>query len=127
SILDKRPPIVTITSPDSGSAFSSGAVTLHYRLRTQEDAPVTSVKALVDGRPIEDARGLAVVAAANVDQSVDLSVPARDCTVSLVAENRNGSSEAASIGLVWKGAQAGKDEFVIKPKLYVLSVGVSAY
>jgi WD40 repeat protein len=127
SILDKRPPIVTITSPDSGSAVSSGEVTLHYRLRTPDDAPVTSVKALVDGRPIEGARGLAVVAAADADQSVDLSVPARDCTVSLVAENRNGSSEAASIGLVWKGAQAGQDEFVIKPKLYVLAVGVSAY
>jgi WD40 repeat protein len=127
SILDKRPPIVTITSPDSGSAFSSGAVTLRYRLRTPGDAPVTSIKALVDGRPIEDARGLAVVAAADADQSFDLSVPARDCTVSLVAENRNGSSEAASIGLVWKGAQAGQDEFVIKPKLYVLAVGVSAY
>src|SRR5208282_4219817 len=127
TVLDARPPIVTITSPDAGSVFSSGTITLRYRLKAPDDAPVTAVKALVDGRPIEGARGIAVVANANVDQNIDVSLPGRDCTVSLIAENKNGSSEAESLRLVWKGAQAAQDQFVILPKLYVLAVGVSAY
>ena len=102
-------------------------VTLRYRLKTPDDAPVTSVKALVDGRPLEGARGITVVANANVDQSIDVGLPGRDCTVSLIAENKNGSSVAESLRLVWKGAQAAQDQFVILPKLYVLAVGVSAY
>ncbi|MGA2641948.1 MAG: caspase family protein [Spirochaetia bacterium] len=127
SILNKLPPTLVITSPDQGSVFNAGTLRLRYRVRAPDDAPVTSVKALVDGRPIEGARGLTVVAAADGDQSIDLNLPARDCTVSLIAENKNGASEAASVRLLWKGAAASQDEFVIKPKLYVLSVGVSAY
>ncbi len=127
SVLDARPPTVTITSPDQGSVVSSAMVTLRYRLKTPDDAPVTSVKALVDGRPLEGARGITVVANANVDQSIDVGLPGRDCTVSLIAENKNGSSVAESLRLVWKGAQAAQDQFVILPKLYVLAVGVSAY
>jgi WD40 repeat protein len=127
SIMDKRPPIVLITSPDQGSVFSTGTVTVRYRARSSADAPVTSVRALVDGRPIDGARGLAVVPATDGDSSMQLSLPARDCTVSLIAENKNGPSEAVSIKLLWKGAAPSQDEFVIKPKLYVLSVGVSAY
>ncbi|MGA2641802.1 MAG: caspase family protein, partial [Spirochaetia bacterium] len=126
SILDKRPPIVTITSPDQGSVFSTGTLTLHYSVRAPDDAPVISVRALVDGRPIEGARGLNVVAAPNADQ-IELNLPARDCTVSLIAENKNGSSEAASVRLLWKGAAATEDDSIFKPKLYVLAVGVSAY
>jgi WD40 repeat protein len=127
SILDKRPPIVIIRSPDQGSTFSSGTLTLRYLVRAPNDAPVISVRALVDGRPVEGARGLAVVSTSGADQSISLDLPARDCTVSLIAENKNGTSEAASISLLWKGAAATQDEFVIKPKLYVLAVGVSAY
>jgi WD40 repeat protein len=127
SILDKRPPIVTITSPDQGSAFNAGTLTLRYRVRSPSDAPVTTIRALVDGRPIDGAKGLTVVSASDGDQSLQLVLPSRDCTVSLIAENKNGPSDAASVKLLWKGAAASQDEFVIKPKLYVLSVGVSAY
>jgi WD40 repeat protein len=127
SILDKRPPIVTITSPDQGSAFNAGTLTVRYRVRSPSDAPVTTVRALVDGRPIDGAKGLTVVSASDGDQDLQLNLPSRDCTVSLIAENRNGPSDAASVKLLWKGAAPSQDEFVIKPKLYVLSVGVSAY
>ena len=124
SMLDKRPPIVIITSPNQGSSFNTGTVTLHYLLKTPDRSPVTTVRALIDGRPMEGARGLNVVAAS--DKNVELNLPARDCTVSLIAENENGSSEEASIKLLWKGAAA-QDELVNKPNLYVLAVGVSAY
>ncbi|MGA2548254.1 MAG: caspase family protein [Rectinemataceae bacterium] len=127
SILDQRPPIVTIISPDPGSVFNSDTVTLRYSLRAPDDAPVAWVKALVDGRPLEGERGLTVLASANTDESIDLTLPARDCTVSLIAVNKNGSSEARSLSLVWKGSAAAQGESLIKPQLYVLAVGVSAY
>jgi WD40 repeat protein len=127
SILDKRPPIVLITSPEQGSAFNSDTLTLLYRLRAPDDAPVTSVRALIDGRPMEGSRGISVVAAAEGDTSIQLNLPARDCTASLIAENRNGSSEAASVRLVWKGTAAEQNVSAHRPKLYVLAVGVSEY
>ena len=127
SILDLRPPIVTIIAPDPGTVFSSDGITLRYRLRAPDDAPVAWVKALVDGRPIEGEGSLAILASANTEESIDLTLPGRDCTVSLVAENKNGSSEAKSVSLVWKGAAAAQSELAGKPKLYVLAVGVSAY
>ena len=46
--------------------------------------------------------------------------------MSVIAENRHAASEPATIRLRWKGT-ASKDEFEIKPKLYVLAVGVSTY
>jgi WD40 repeat protein len=127
SILSRRPPIILITSPDQEGTFSASKFTMRYRLRTSADAPVTSIRALVDGRPMEGARGLNVVAASDTDQSLELDLPSRDCTVSLIAENKNGPSEAASVRLLWKGSAAAQEEFVIKPMLYVLSVGVSDY
>ena len=51
----------------------------------------------------------------------------RDCEVSVIAENRNATSEPATVRLRWKGAVAAKEEFQIKPKLYVLAIGISQY
>ena len=44
----------------------------------------------------------------------------------MIAQNRFSTSEPATIRLRWKGGVAG-EQFEIKPKLYVLAVGVSAY
>jgi uncharacterized caspase-like protein len=46
--------------------------------------------------------------------------------VSVIAENRHAAGEPATIRLRWKGTAA-KEGFEIKPKLYVLAVGVSVY
>jgi uncharacterized caspase-like protein len=43
-----------------------------------------------------------------------------------MAENRFSASEPATVRVKWKGP-APKEEFVIKPKLYVLAIGVSKY
>jgi WD40 repeat protein len=123
SILTKLPPTIAIVSPSSGSNFSGGTIRVTYHVSAPADAPVTNVRALVDGRPAESAKGLAVVAKTDADLTIDLALPSRSCTVSLIAENKNGSSEAASIQLV----RAAAEEFVIKPKLYILAVGVSNY
>ena len=43
----------------------------------------------------------------------------------MIAENRYAASEPAVVRIKWKGKTT--DEFVFKPKLYVLAVGVSQY
>ena len=45
----------------------------------------------------------------------------------MIAENGQAASEPATIRLRWKGTVAAKEEFQIKPKLYVLAVGISQY
>jgi hypothetical protein len=121
AVLEKLPPTVSIASPADGAQVSVTSVKVRYSARSRE--PLTRLKVLVDGRP---------VAVKGIDQapkeSGELSVQilSRDCEVSVIAENRHAASEPATIRLRWKGAAA-KEEFEVKPKLYVLSVGVSVY
>ena len=121
SVRDKLPPVVTILSPQDGTEVSGSPVSVRYSATSQE--PVTSVRVLVDGRPV-NVEG----AAKTVQASGDLAVPigAKDCDISVIAENRFAVSDPATIRLRWKGTMV-KEEFEIKPKLYVLSVGISKY
>jgi WD40 repeat protein len=121
SVRDKLPPVVAILSPADGAEISGSSVTIKYSARSQES--LTSLRILVDGRPIS---------AEGTDKPVKdggeltLEIPPRDCEVSLIAQNRFAASEPATIRLRWKGSTAG-EQFEIKPKLYVLAVGVSDY
>jgi uncharacterized caspase-like protein len=63
---------------------------------------------------------------ANGGGAITFDIPPRDCEISLIAHNRFAASEPATIRLRWKGSVA-SEEFEIKPKLYVLAVGVSNY
>jgi WD40 repeat protein len=122
SLREKLPPVVAIASPADGAEVSATPVTVRYSVRSHE--ALTGLKVLVDGRPVS-AEG----AGKTVKESGDLSVsiPSRDCEVSVIAENRYAVSEPATVRLRWKGAVAAKEEFQIKPKLYVLAIGVSQY
>jgi hypothetical protein len=122
SVRENLPPVVAIASPADGAEVSGTPVKVRYSARSHE--PLTGLKVLVDGRPVS-----AEAAEKSVKESGDLSVsiPSRDCEVSVIAENRHAVSEPATVRLRWKGAPAVKEEFEIKPKLYVLAVGVSQY
>jgi len=121
SVRDKRPPVVTILSPQDGTEVNASPVTIRYDAASQE--PVTSVRVLVDGRPVT-----VESATKSVQERGELAVPvpAKDCDVSVIAENQFAVSDPAMLRLRWKGAVV-KEEFEIKPKLYVLSVGISKY
>jgi WD40 repeat protein len=121
SVREQLPPVVSIVTPVDRAEVSSPTIKLRYTTRSQE--PITGVKVLVDGRPVA-----ADGAGKSVKESGDLSVPLppRDCEVSVIAENRHAASEPATVRLVWRGT-ASKEEFQIKPKLYLLAVGVSKY
>jgi len=127
------PPVVELLAPTEGTAVSSANVTLRYRVRTPADAPVTALRVRVNGQAVSlpETRNLAVAAAAAAAvRELSVPIPPRDSDIMLFAENRNGVSTPASVRVAWKGRApegAAKDEFTVKPKLYVLSVGVSQY
>jgi uncharacterized caspase-like protein len=94
---------------------------MRYSVRSPE--PLTGLKVLVDGRPVS-VEGIGK--APKESGELSIPIPARNCEVSVIAENRHAASEPATIRLRWKGAAA-QAEFEIKPSLYVLAVGVSMY
>ena len=117
------PPVVVIHSPIDGDEIGSAALSVTYSVRSASGEPVTAVRALVNGRPVEGSKGGRPVRPES--DTLTIIVPQQDCEVSVIAENRFAPSEPATVRLKWKGKQS--DEFVIKPKLYVLAVGVSDY
>ena len=121
SVRDKLPPVVAIGSPVDGAEVSTASLKVQYSARSQE--ALSRLKVLVDGRPVS-VEGIGQAPKASGELSVP--IPSRDCEVSVIAENRHAVSEPATIRLRWKGAAA-REAFEVKPKLYVLAVGVSAY
>jgi uncharacterized caspase-like protein len=53
-----------------------------------------------------------------------VTIPRADCTISIIAKSRFGTSDPATVSLKWSGPTPGD---VLKPKLYLLAIGVSAY
>ena len=123
TIQEVLPPVVTILSPQDGTEVNHSEVTVRYRIDNRSEEPVTGVRVYLDGRPAPETRGLTVEARPD-GQSVMVVIPDRDVEISLIAENRRTTSEPARVQLKWVG-QA--EEFVIKPNLYVLAIGVSKY
>ncbi|MDM8523624.1 caspase family protein [Desulfococcaceae bacterium HSG8] len=121
------PPVVTLLSPQDMTEISDPNLTLRYAVRTPSGEPVTDVRVLADGRPISRERGIRRKKDRKDAKTYDvqIKVPERDCEVSVIAENRYAASEPATVQLLWRSKK--QEEFVIKPKLYVLAVGVGKY
>jgi WD40 repeat protein len=114
------PPVIEILSPKDGAAVSEANLKLKCSIRTPNDAPVTGFRARVNGQP------------ANITgnaHEMTISIPPQDSVIHLFAENKHGVSVPAILTVSWKGAAPAesKAEFEVKPKLYVLAVGVSEY
>jgi WD40 repeat protein len=125
TLVTALPPVVELLAPSDGTAITQNPVTLRYRLRSPTDAPVSNIKVLLDGRPVADPRALVRVKEEGDTQILQVEVPPRDVELSLLAENRHGASQPATVRLRWQGTAS--TEFVIKPKLYALVIGVSRY
>ena len=119
TVARKLPPVVEIVTPPDNGEVSANTITVRYNARSE--AALTSVKALINGRPAEIVKGGGTRLTANGELTV--TVPAQDCVLSLIAENENGPGAAASVRLRWRG----RVEAELKAKLYVLAVGVSQY
>ncbi len=93
---------------------------------TPPGVPKAEVTVLVDGRSAPTPRGLRVagkVSTGRLVHELHVQIPKRDCEISLVAQHRWGKSHPATVHLRWRKHEA----FPIKPKLYVLAVGMSQY
>jgi WD40 repeat protein len=131
SIAQQLPPVVEIISPADGTIISSNEITVRFNVRSPSGEPLTSVKALVDGRPAGAPQLVQEETAADGEREIEVSLPARDSEVSIIAENRFSASTPASVRLKWRGGSrrraAWRESFVVKPKLYIFAVGVSQY
>ena len=117
------PSAVELLASADGSSFSSPSLSLRYRVRIHDNGPpVVAVQVRVDG----GFRQRSVVTQRSDKEwegSVDVTLPARDMTLSLIAENAESAmSPPAAITL---RRQGGKD--ALKPVLYLLAVGVDEY
>jgi uncharacterized caspase-like protein len=104
---------------------SSATVKVRFTVRSPSGEPITAIKALIDGRPSSTERGLRIMKKEEV-REIEVLIPERDSELSIIAENRYAPSESATVRIGWRG-KAANDEFTIKPKLYVLAVGISKY
>jgi len=124
SIKDILPPVVTIISPQDGARLTKSELTVRYSIRNPSGEPVTAIKVLIDGRPVSQQRGVMIKPKGEEAGELKIDVPERDFELSLIAENKYSASVPSTVRIYWAGK---KEEFVIKPKLYILAVGVSKY
>lgn len=131
SIQKILPPVVQIISPTTGTEISIPEVTVRFSVRSPSGEPVTHIKAMVDGRPATAQRGVQIVPkdrpATPQEQEIGemkVPIPESDTQISIIAENKYAASDPATIRVKWRGK---KEEFVIRPKLYILAVGISKY
>ena len=126
SIQQMLPPIVNIISPPDGAEVSTTEIIVSFSVRTPSGEPLTGIKALVDGRPVSTQRAVQIVPKDGEIREMKVLIPERESQISIIADNRYAASEPATVRVKWRG-KVQKEEFVIKPKLYVLAVGISKY
>ncbi|MGI9107334.1 MAG: caspase family protein, partial [Pyrinomonadaceae bacterium] len=144
NVAQMLPPVVEIISPADGAEVAATELVVRYTLRTPSGEPVTEVRALVGGRPVATERGLGLQAAGQTSiaaRELRINVPEGESQVSVIAANRFTTSVPATVRVRTRtpavaatptnrpasAASAASDQFEIRPKLYVLAVGVSNY
>ncbi|WP_052333978.1 caspase family protein [Neolewinella persica] len=123
SVANQLPPLIRILSPPGGSTVSRREVTVRYDITSPNGEPLTGLSVQIDGRPIPGQRG---IKPKGLRGDITVQIPATDCRVSLLASNRHGKSEPASIDLKYVGSASGSP-VNFKPNLYLLSIGVADY
>jgi WD40 repeat protein len=138
SIIESLPPIVTILSTDNNNVVTADKVNIDIGIKTPDSNPVTEIKLMINGRPVIQ-NELTNLNIRSVDKSVEKKTIAINLSqggvvgenyISVLVKNKNGYSEPAVYKITYKKSQTQNtqtDEFVIKPKLYILAVGVSKY
>ena len=123
TIRGELPPTVRLLSPSEGGTVSSNSVEISCAIVSPNEEPITAVRYMVDGRPVATERNLKPA----TQQRATINIPSADCKVSIIAENRFGPSQAATVQLRWAGAKVSAQTVDLRPKLYILAIGVGAY
>jgi hypothetical protein len=146
-IATQLPPVVTILAPVAGSTVSGESTRLDYVVRSPSGLPVDAVEAVVDGRPAAAQRGFDRVSDTQDSLkrclaetrglgrletgmqgcrgSIDVQLPPGSSEVGLFARSGALAGDVVKIRLTRAGAASGDE--LLKPKLYALVVGISAY
>jgi len=125
SIAQKLPPVVRIVAPTETIDFSEARLPIKFAVRSPGGEQITGLKILVDGRPVAT-RSLTSLDPATTQEreaTTEVTLPERDCELSLVALSKNGASVPRGVRMAWKGQSIA----ALKPALYILAVGVSKY
>ncbi|MDR3707103.1 MAG: caspase family protein [Capsulimonadaceae bacterium] len=124
-VLTTLPPVVTVVSPQTGDAITSDTVAVRYVVRTPSGEPATAIRSLVNGRPVESgSKRIQLVSTDGQADTLTVTVPHADCTVSVIAENRFAASEAATVTLHWLGTAPSPVSASERPTLYILAAGI---
>jgi len=123
-IVNMLPPLVSIIKPYYNQEVSSETITVEYTAKSPNAEPITNVKFMIDGRPVENQRGFKSIAYNKTSKII--TIPKRNITIQVLAENIHGWSVPAEVKIKWKG-QREAPQNIFKPTLYVLSIGVSDY
>jgi hypothetical protein len=116
------PPVITIISPRDGSYFTNTELTVQYTIKNPSGEPITKIRVLIDGKLLPQERGIMLKQIDEETGEITITAPQRDFELSLIAETKYSVSAPSTVKLYWRG-----DAFVIKPKLYILAIGVSKY
>lgn len=90
------PPVVRILSPPRNYQADSRELKMKVSLRSSSDAPVKSVKVLIDGRPAKVEEG-EWAAGEEITREITVQLEPRNQSVSVIALNKYGASEPATI------------------------------
>jgi WD40 repeat protein len=141
AIIERLPPVITILAPATGSTVSGESTRLDYVVRSPSGLPVDAVEALLNGRPAGAQRGFQRVTdtadtfksclsdtrslVQGCRGSIDVQLPPGSGEVGLFARSGALAGDVVKISLTRTGAATAEE--MLKPKLYALVVGISAY
>jgi WD40 repeat protein len=137
-VTDLLPPVVEIVSPTEDQPADGDLIKVRFIVRTPPDAPVRSIWALVNGRrvslggtkgAIDFTATKPVETAASPEREIAVPLlnysPGETVEIAVLADNQNAISTPATVRVRVGSAPAA--DSILKPKLYVLAVGVGKY
>jgi WD40 repeat protein len=115
-------PVVEINDPKNPAPVDRTDLQLTYSVRLPSPDDSLRVEAVVDGVKVTADDRRLVDSGTKRAGILKLTVPRRNSSVSVIAYNRNGAGEPATVQVQWRGP--GTDP---KLTLYVLAIGISNY
>lgn len=129
-LREHLPPVVTLTRPADGARFSGDRVRIAYEIRSPSQQPITGLRIMIDGRPVQVIDNLNLDGRAVHRGALTLPVPPRDLTVGVIAEADGRAGEPAEVSLDHAApvtSQAPAEPRTPPAHLYALVVGVADY
>ncbi len=117
---EEIPPRVEIIFPQENQEIQESQITLKYTLESYQGEEITSVKILIDGKVVEAKEGLKTIEGALETRTAQITLPSRNCKISVIARNRYPVDGLADVNIKWAGKYS-------RPDLYILAIGVGQY